>query len=119
MLGSAPASRRRPGTAVSARHSPAWRARSSLASFPLALGANRSGPQFPRCFAVGEVPAARSEEEEGRMDWLVVGAQLLRAKGRGVQTNPASFPAPLHRGLLPTSTHRRGDETLLLSRLPP
>lgn len=102
---------------VSARHIPAWRGRSSLASFPLALGASRSGPQFPRCFRVGEVTATRLEEKEQGMDWLVVGAQLLRVKG-GVQRNPASFCAPFHRGLLPTCMHRRGEETLVLPRLP-
>lgn len=36
-----------------------------------------------------------------------------------VKMSHASFPAPLHRGLLPTSRHRRGDEMLVLSRFPP
>lgn len=56
-------------------------AHAALGELPAhALGASGSGPQFTRSFPVREVTVTWLEEEAWRMDWLVVGAQLVCVK---------------------------------------
>lgn len=87
-----PASRGKPGTAVSARHVPARRSRRGLASLARAFGAHGFGPQFPRPFRIIQARDETAGTWAWPAEWVVAGTAVAVC---GVELSLESRPPRL------------------------